>query len=128
MDEGKSEMKTFGTRLISVLWALVAQMAMTGDFYVAPSGSDTNTGSLSNPFMTIQRAANVMVAGDTCYIRSGTYRETVTPVNPGIAGSPVTFRPYGSEIVTISGTDVVTGWSVHSGGGVQGVLHGSAGG
>src|SRR5687767_2278421 len=46
--------------------------------YVAENGSDTgNNGlSLAAPFRTIQRCAQVAAAGDTCFIRAGTYRET----------------------------------------------------
>lgn len=51
-----------------------------------------------------------MVAGDTCIIRGGTYRETVVVPNSGNALAPITFKPYGTEIVTISGADPLTGW------------------
>jgi hypothetical protein len=43
------------------------------------------------------------------------YRETVTPANSGIAGSPITFRAYNNESVTISGADVLTDWVLHTG-------------
>ena len=98
------------------LISLAATAVVAADFYVAPSGSDTNSGTLAQPFLTIQKAANAMKAGDTCYIRAGIYRETVIPTNSGTSASPITFRPYGSETVTVSGADVVTGWSVHTGG------------
>jgi len=48
------------------------------DYYVSPAGDDTDPGTLASPFKTIQRAADAMRAGDTCYIREGTYREAVT--------------------------------------------------
>src|ERR1051325_7473065 len=47
-------------------------------YYVSTSGSDGNNGtSLSTPWRTINKAAQTMVAGDTVYIRGGTYRESV---------------------------------------------------
>ena len=85
------------------------------DLYVSPNGNDSNPGTLAQPFRTIQRCADTILAGYTCYIRSGTYRETVVPVNSGQPGLPITFRPYPGEVATISGADIVNGWSVHSG-------------
>lgn len=90
-------------------------VALATNYYVATNGVDTDPGTLTKPFRNIQRAANVMVAGDTCNIRGGTYRETVIPVNSGLATQPITFQPFGSETVIISGADVVTGWNVSAG-------------
>ena len=84
-------------------------------YYVATSGSDTNTGSLDHPFRTIQRAANLVEPGDTVLIRGGTYRETVKPASSGTRAAPIVFKPYGDENVTVSGADVVSGWSEHDG-------------
>ncbi len=57
----------------------------------------------------------MMTAGDTCYIRAGVYRETVTPANSGSTGNPIPFSAYNGETVTISGGDLVSGWTQHSG-------------
>jgi hypothetical protein len=86
-----------------------------GAYYVAPTGSDDNPGTLAAPFKTIQRCAQIVVAGETCVIRGGVYRETVRPAHSGRAGSPITFTAYPGERVTISGADVVEGWSRHAG-------------
>ena len=83
-------------------------------YYVSFSGNDANPGtSLSSPFRTIQKCANVARAGDVCYIRAGTYRETVTPANNGTATNRITFIAYNGELVIISGADVVGGWAPH---------------
>jgi hypothetical protein len=97
-----------------MLWSTAA---FAREYYVAKTGSDTNPGTLDQPFLTIQRAASVMVAGDTVYIRTGTYRETVRPANSGAPGAPITFQPYNGETVTISGADVIASnaWTVSSG-------------
>ncbi|MBP3962605.1 fibronectin type III domain-containing protein [Paenibacillus lignilyticus] len=85
-------------------------------YYVATTGSDTNSGTQASPFKTIQKAASIAVAGDTVIIRGGTYRETITPANSGSAGNLITYQAYTGETVTVSGADAVTaGWSVHSG-------------
>ena len=79
-------------------------------YYVATNGNDTNPGTLAAPFQTLAKATNVLVAGDTCYLRAGSYRETLHPTNSGQEGAPITFTAYQHEQVTISAADVVTGW------------------
>ncbi|MEJ1236940.1 Ig-like domain-containing protein [Chryseolinea sp. T2] len=87
------------------------------DYYVGGAGaSDSNPGTASQPFATIQKAASVAKAGDVVNVRSGTYRETITPANSGAAGSPITYQAESGATVIISGADPVTSsWSVHSG-------------
>ncbi|WNQ11373.1 discoidin domain-containing protein [Paenibacillus aurantius] len=86
-------------------------------YYVAVTGSDTNTGTSStSPYRTITKCAQVMAAGDTCVISSGTYRETVTPANSGTSSSAaITFQAAPGATVIVSGTEIVSGWSPYSG-------------
>ena len=99
--------------LIAILVG-VGGVVSAADYYVATTGVDTHAGtSVSSPFKTISKAASIMTAGDTCYIRGGTYRETVTLPRSGTAGSPIRFQAYSNEAVTISGLDQVSGWSLH---------------
>lgn len=78
-------------------------------YYVSPSGSDSNPGTHSRPFLTIQKCASRAPSCGTCYILAGTYHETVTP------HSSVTFTPYKGASVTVTGADAVTGWTKHKG-------------
>lgn len=105
----------FGILLPNLIFAEKVQAATV--YYVdATNGNDTNNGtSTSLAFRTIQKCASVAVAGDTCYVRGGTYRETVSPVNSGTSLAPITFTPYNNESVTISGADKISGWSVYNG-------------
>ena len=102
-------------RVAAGLLALPA--AQAANYYVSPSGSESAPGTLAQPFQTIQRAAAVMVAGDTAYIRAGVYRETVKPVNSGTQAAPITFMPYNGEAVTVSGADVIpaNSWTPYRG-------------
>ena len=85
-------------------------------YHVATSGDDdTGDGSSAKPWKTIQKAANLMAAGDTCLIHGGIYRETVVPARSGKPDHPITFQAAPGEKVTVSGCDVVTGWAPHSG-------------
>jgi hypothetical protein len=95
---------------------LVIVNAAGNTYYVSATGNDTTgDGSLLNPWSTIQKAADIMTAGDICEIRGGTYREMVVPANSGTDGSKITFRAYGAEKVVISGTEPVTGWTQDAG-------------
>ena len=93
-----------------------APLPMAAQYFVSPTGSDTDPGTLAQPFRTIQRAADVMTAGETCFIMAGTYRETVVPANDGAPGAPLVFIPYQNAKVIITGTDTVSGWTAHASG------------
>jgi len=61
---------------------------------------------MAHPWQTIQKAANTLIAGDTVYIRAGTYHERVTPQNSGSAGNMITYAAYPGETATIDGSGV----------------------
>ncbi len=48
--------------------------AYAATFYVAPTGKDTNLGTATAPWLTIQRAANIVNPGDIVVVQPGTYR------------------------------------------------------
>ncbi|MEM8722995.1 MAG: right-handed parallel beta-helix repeat-containing protein [Cyanobacteria bacterium P01_G01_bin.39] len=85
----------------------------TEGYFVSPQGSDDNPGDINRPFKTIQKCADLVKPGSTCWLRKGTYRETVIPKVSGTSTQPVTFAAYKQEQVTISGTELVTDWSQH---------------
>ncbi|RZK63234.1 MAG: T9SS type A sorting domain-containing protein [Hymenobacter sp.] len=59
--------------LLALLLAIGFRPAFAAVCYVAPSGLDTNGGTIAAPFLTIQRAQTAVSAGDTVYVRGGTY-------------------------------------------------------
>jgi hypothetical protein len=84
------------------------------EYFVATNGHDDDPGSEQRPFRTVQKAADLVRAGDTCYIRGGTYRETVRLRNSGRPGEPICFGAWPGEIVILSGTDPIrNSWAVH---------------
>jgi len=62
-------------------------------YYVAPEGSDTNSGlDLNAAWKTVSHAASVAAPGDTVLIAPGTYVEKVRVRNTGEEGRPITFK------------------------------------
>ncbi len=74
------------------------------EYYVSPTGSNSNAGTLAAPFLTIQKAADTVAAGDTVYVRAGTYNEMVVMKTSGTASAPIIFRNYGTEVPVINGS------------------------
>ena len=87
------------------------------DYYVATYGSDDNIGSFEYPFRNVQRAAEVMEAGDRCIIRQGVYHEAVTIFNQyGSSGSEIEFTNFNDERVVFDGTvSINSDWQIYSG-------------
>lgn len=96
----------------------LAESSLAVEYYVDQnhlSASDSNAGtSESLPWLTLGKAASTMVAGDTTYVKTGTYTPTysgqwyipdVNPMNSGTAGNPITFRVYTGNTVTITPSD-----------------------
>jgi hypothetical protein len=83
--------------------------------YVATNGRDIDSGTLEQPFKTVQRCADAAQPGQTCFLRAGTYRETVTPPRDGTASNPIVFKSYQGEKAVISGADPVNNWQAHQG-------------
>lgn len=78
-------------------------------FYVGgANASDENPGTASEPFATIQAAADVAMPGDVVKIRDGIYRETVVPANSGLPGRPIVFGADDGAEPVISGADLLT--------------------
>ncbi|MDF7826524.1 Ig-like domain-containing protein [Pontiellaceae bacterium B12227] len=103
--------------VLMVVGAVAVCASAQTDYYVETTGSDTNSGSLLEPFATIQHAVGVLAPGDTCYIRGGTYREVIDL--SGVAGSsnsPITLAAYQDETVTMDGTVAITNnWALDAG-------------
>jgi hypothetical protein len=94
---------------IQVLCALAicsAVQAGATNRYVSPSGSDSAAGTQSQPWRTIQHAANTCAAGDTIYVRAGTYHEALTITRSGASSAATTFINYPNEHPIVDGTGV----------------------
>ncbi|WQF87436.1 Putative pectin lyase/virulence factor, right handed beta helix domain, PL-6 family [Colletotrichum destructivum] len=86
---------------VAVLAALSGAAAR--DIFVSPTG--TGTGTLDAPLGSVQSAVAAAVAGDTIFLRKGTYAPSanIQIAKSGTRTSPITIRPYQGEKVIIDG-------------------------
>ncbi|NOQ22584.1 MAG: hypothetical protein GQ565_08050 [Candidatus Aegiribacteria sp.] len=82
-------------------------------YYVSPTGDDGNPGTSGSPWASIGQACNTLAAGDTVYVRSGTYSERVVPGTSGSSSSNrIVYLAYPGDAPVIDGTGVSlpSGW------------------
>lgn len=84
---------------------------MAFEYHVAKNGSDLGDGTKQNPFLTINKAASVAVAGDTVIVHEGEYREWVKPKYPGLSNTRrITYKAADGEKVVIKGSERIQDW------------------
>src|SRR3954470_12306270 len=59
--------------LAAVTVLLSPALARAAEYYVSPTGSDSAAGSLAAPFATLSKGNSAAAAGDTIWVRGGTY-------------------------------------------------------
>jgi hypothetical protein len=78
-------------------------------WYVSPTGNDRNSGNITHPFQTLQKAIDTSRNGDTIYLREGTYNKISSPITgilinrSGIPDSWYTIAGYPGERVVLNG-------------------------
>lgn len=80
-----------------------------------PNTKDTNSGTFTQPFKSIQAGANQAQAGDTILVKAGIYREEVKPPRSGTKEKPITYLAAHGENVSIRGSERITSWKRESG-------------
>ena len=92
--------------LLFVGFSSLGAATQAATYYVSPSGSNSNPGTLSAPFQTLQKAHDIANAGDTIYMRGGTY-----PIDPngirisrgGSSGNPISVFNYPGDVPVLDG-------------------------
>lgn len=80
-------------------------------YHVSVNGCDRAAGTAEAPFRTIDRAAQLAVAGDTVMVHSGVYREWVKPKNGGVSEHlRITYTAAPGEKPILKGSEIVTDW------------------
>lgn len=82
-----------------VLLTAFAHSVEAATYYVAKTGNNNNLGTQVAPWLTIQKAANTAVAGDTINIAAGTYAENVSINTSGTSSSRITWTGVGVVVV-----------------------------
>ena len=81
---------------------------ITYDYYVSPSGSDSNSGTSSDsPFKTVQKALNAAQPGQAIYLMPGDYYQDVISVRDGRPDSPIKITGLANAVVKGGGNDRV---------------------
>ncbi|MGF7398170.1 right-handed parallel beta-helix repeat-containing protein [Thermoanaerobacterium thermosaccharolyticum] len=81
------------------------------EYHVAKTGSDQGKGTLKDPFLTINKAASVAMAGDTIIVHEGVYREWVKPKYKGLSDKRrITYKAAEGEKVVIKGSERIQSW------------------
>ena len=118
--------KTLYLLLCGGLSVLLASNVYGVEYYVDQShasANDTNPGSEVLPWKTISHAAQTVVAGDTVWVKAGTYTEILSdslPLdglkvkNSGTAGNVITFAAVNGEDVIIDQQGLGSGFQLFS--------------
>ena len=99
-----------------LLILLIAFNLYAGNVVVATDGSDAHTyatvsGDTTTHWLTILKAAQNIVAGDTCFVYAGTYNTVgsdsrllpaLNPTNSGTSGNLIVFKAVGTVTLTTS--------------------------
>lgn len=108
-------LKFFLRKTIAIMTLFIVIFGYSRDIYVATTGSNTNSGTISSPYKTITFAATKAVEGDNVFVRAGTYsnasfggtdkwsnEKAISIFNlRGTAANYITFQPYNGETVII---------------------------
>ena len=76
------------------------------EFYVSPSGSDANPGTITAPWKSLQKAFDALQPGQIAYLRAGTYGTLCGSSSfsgAGTANAPITVQGYPGERAVLHG-------------------------
>jgi len=97
--------------LVLFLFTAVQSPIFAASLYVSPSGSDSNRGSIDSPWGNLNYAFSQLVAGDTLYMRGGTYavNSTLKVSHSGTENNLITITSYPGETAILDGEYSVSG-------------------
>ena len=85
--------------LVMILGNTVQTKAAGNDYYVSPTGSDTNPGTATAPFRTFAKANSMLTPGSTLYIYAGVYNEQLRITKSGTLTDIITVQSIGGTAV-----------------------------
>ncbi len=66
-------------RLLTILCLSLTTISYASTYYISTTGNDSNRGSKELPFKTLNKAWSAIGAGDTIFLRGGTYNNSIMP-------------------------------------------------
>ncbi|TWT35935.1 Pectate lyase L precursor [Posidoniimonas corsicana] len=114
-------------RYIAILAALAlgsaCHDAIAAEYYIAPSGSDANNGSVGSPWGGFEHAISQLSPGDTLFVRGGEFqldeRLRIRSSDAGTESSPVRIWAYPGEAPVLDFSSMDASWGSSSGRGIQ---------
>jgi hypothetical protein len=91
--------------ILSLFMLIFTDKIHAANYYIDqnhPAANDQNKGTIDQPWKTLVKANQTLIAGDTVFIRSGIYNSFIDPDNSGTAIALITFKNYGTDKVTIA--------------------------
>ena len=115
--------KTYLTCITAFLlmFLFFSKEALATTYYVSPTGSDISSGSVSAPFKTIQKAANIVNPGDIVIVKDGIYTDTdgddrvVSLSRGGTSSNWITFKAENKWGAKLNGNNNATFIGVYFG-------------
>ena len=104
----------FLRKLLFLVFFAFCSVVSATTYYVAPTGKDSNPGTITQPWATFQHAFDNVIAGDTVYVRGGIY---YAPSNgsgsvltrDGSVGNYISIMNYPGEVPIVDGSNIVSG-------------------
>jgi parallel beta-helix repeat protein len=88
-----------------VMWISSSDVCAVNYYVDAAGGNDNNNGrSETTAWKTISKANSELRAGETVYLRGGSYKEKISPNRSGSFGNYITYENYNGETVILTGS------------------------
>jgi len=100
-------MKNLYKAIIIFCVVLLTNTLFAANYYVSPTGNNTNDGSSANPWLTIQYSVDQLQPGDLLFVQTGIYFEKITLHVSGTVNLPITIAGP-SQSAVIDGTGNTT--------------------
>jgi hypothetical protein len=93
--------------IFTLLLLTMIFVSKSQNYFVSKKGNDSNNGSYTSPFLTIQAALNkASRPGDSVLVRTGTYFENLSFPHSGSVNEPIVVASYKDEIVRIDASRI----------------------
>ncbi len=97
--------------ILLIFWLFAVTGISAKEFHVAKTGNNANAGFMASPFLTISKAVEFAMPGDTITVHAGIYREWVNPIRGGESDlKRIVYRAAPGEKVEIKGSEIVSNW------------------